>query len=214
MKIFMQTPFGNEYIHESHEISHMSYFDFLRERRNLIEVLKFGYSGSKLAAKLRNPEYIHRLYLEKNAEYMRYLHEFKDRYCDYDVVVMNPGVDLVHPEFLSKNFPNAVKCLPPLNKPLPIEIKNCNQFLRCEIELLEPKTILLALGTIAHNAILTALNLAKKNFKFIHGARYELPNNLILYDSYHCSRYNTQTKRLTTKMFNNVFLSINKEIGG
>lgn len=108
---------------------------------------------------------------------------------------------------------NAVKCLPPSNKPLPIEIKNCNQFLRCEIELLEPKTILLALGMIAHNAILTALNLAKKNFKFIHGARHELPNNLILYDSYHCSRYNTQTKRLTTKMFNNVFLSINKEIG-
>jgi len=57
---------------------------------------------------------------------------------------------------------NAVKCLPPLNKPTPLEIKNCNQFLKCEIELLKPKTILLALGTIAHNAILSALTLTRK----------------------------------------------------
>ncbi len=56
------------------------------------------------------------------------------------------------------------------------------------------------------------MDLAKKNFKFSHAARHELPNKLILYDSYHCSRYNTQTKRLTTKMFNNVFLLIKKEI--
>ena len=107
---------------------------------------------------------------------------------------------------------NAVKCLPPLNKPTTLEIKNCNQFLKCEIELLKPKTILLALGTIAHNAILSALTLTKKNFSFSHAARYELPNDLILYDSYHCSRYNTQTKRLTTEMFNDVFLSIKKEM--
>ena len=108
---------------------------------------------------------------------------------------------------------NAVKCLPPLNKPTPLEIKNCNQFLKCEIELLKPKTILLALGRIAHNAILSALTLTRKNFSFSHAARYELPNDLILYDSYHCSRYNTQTKRLTTEMFNHVFLLIKKEMG-
>jgi len=108
---------------------------------------------------------------------------------------------------------NAVKCLPPLNKPTPLEIKNCNQFLKCEIELLKPKTILLALGTIAHNAILSALTLTRKNFSFSHAARHELPNDLILYDSYHCSRYNTQTKRLTTEMFNHVFLLIKKEMG-
>ena len=108
---------------------------------------------------------------------------------------------------------NAVKCLPPLNKPNPLEIKNCNQFLKCEIELLKPKTILLALGTIAHNAILSALTLTRKNFSFSHAARHELPNDLILYDSYHCSRYNTQTKRLTTEMFNHVFLLIKKEMG-
>ena len=96
----------------------------------------------------------------------------------------------------------------------PLEIKNCNQFLKCEIELLKPKTILLALGTIAHNAILSALTLTRKNFSFSHAARHELPNDLILYDSYHCSRYNTQTKRLTTEMFNHVFLLIKKEMGG
>jgi len=107
---------------------------------------------------------------------------------------------------------NAVKCLPPLNKPTTLEIKNCNQFLKCEIELLKPKTIILALGTIAHNAILYSLKLTKKNFSFSHAARHELPNDLILYDSYHCSRYNTQTKRLTTEMFNDVFLSIKKEM--
>jgi uracil-DNA glycosylase family 4 len=107
---------------------------------------------------------------------------------------------------------NAVKCLPPLNKPTMQEIKNCNQFLKCEIELLKPKTILLALGTVAHNAILSALRLTKKNFSFAHATRHELPNDLILYDSYHCSRYNTQTKRLTTEMFNQVFLLIKKEM--
>jgi len=117
-------------------------------------------------------------------------------------------------ELINCKITNAVKCLPPLNKPLPDEIKNCNQYLQSEIESLEQKTVLLALGTIAHNAILTAMDLVKKNFKFSHAARYELPNKLILYDSYHCSRYNTQTKRLTTKMFNNVFLLIKKEIGG
>lgn len=117
-------------------------------------------------------------------------------------------------ELINCKITNAVKCLPPLNKPLPEEVKNCNQYLQSEIESLEQKTVLLALGTIAHNAILTAMDLVKKNFKFSHAARYELPNKLILYDSYHCSRYNTQTKRLTTKMFNNVFLLIKKEIGG
>lgn len=117
-------------------------------------------------------------------------------------------------ELINCKITNAVKCLPPLNKPLPDEIKNCNQYLQSEIESLEQKTVLLALGTIAHNAILTAMDLVKKNFKFSHAARHELPNKLILYDSYHCSRYNTQTKRLTTKMFNNVFLLIKKEIGG
>ncbi|MGE4596644.1 MAG: uracil-DNA glycosylase [Methylophilaceae bacterium] len=107
---------------------------------------------------------------------------------------------------------NTVKCLPPENKPESQEIKNCNVFLQYEISALKKGSVLLALGTIAHNAILFALNLPKKDFKFFHGARYCLPNDLVLYDSFHCSRYNTQTKRLTGAMFNEVFLSIKREL--
>ena len=107
---------------------------------------------------------------------------------------------------------NAVKCLPPDNKPSTAEIKNCNKFLRSEIFELKENSILLALGLIAHNAILRALNLTKKEYKFAHGRRHNLPKKLILFDSHHCSRYNTQTKRLTESMFHEVFLSIKTEM--
>jgi len=107
---------------------------------------------------------------------------------------------------------NAVKCLPPDNKPNHQEIINCNRFLKFEISKLRQGSILLALGLIAHNAIMTALNLTKKEYKFSHGKRHNLPNNLVMYDSYHCSRYNTQTKRLTEEMFHEVFLSIKTEM--
>ncbi|MDC0127051.1 uracil-DNA glycosylase [Methylophilaceae bacterium] len=107
---------------------------------------------------------------------------------------------------------NAVKCLPPDNKPNHQEINNCNKFLQSEISELKQGSILLALGLIAHNAIMTTLNLTKKEYKFSHGARHNLPNNLVMYDSYHCSRYNTQTKRLTEEMFHEVFLSIKTEM--
>jgi uracil-DNA glycosylase family 4 len=107
---------------------------------------------------------------------------------------------------------NAVKCLPPDNKPNLMEIKNCNKFLQAEIYELKQGSILLALGLIAHNAIIMALSLIKKKYKFSHGKRHNLPNNLIMYDSYHCSRYNTQTKRLTEEMFHKVFLSIKTEM--
>jgi uracil-DNA glycosylase family 4 len=102
--------------------------------------------------------------------------------------------------------------LPPDNKPNHEEIKNCNKFLKSEISELKKGSILLALGLIAHNAIMTTLNLTKKEYKFSHGARHNLPNNLVMYDSYHCSRYNTQTKRLTEEMFHEVFLSIKTEM--
>lgn len=108
---------------------------------------------------------------------------------------------------------NAVKCLPPGNKPTANEIKNCNVFLSSEINNLKKGSIILALGTIAHNAIIKAQNLSLKNYKFSHGGRHFLPNELILYDSYHCSRYNTQTKRLTESMFFDIFSTINKERG-
>jgi len=107
---------------------------------------------------------------------------------------------------------NAVKCLPPDNKPNNEEIKNCNKFLKFEISTLKQGAILLALGLIAHNAIMKALSLTIKEYKFSHGKRHDLPNNLVMYDSYHCSRYNTQTKRLTEKMFHEVFLSIKTEM--
>ena len=107
---------------------------------------------------------------------------------------------------------NAVKCLPPDNKPNHEEINNCNKFLQSEINKLKQGSILLALGLIAHNSIMTSLSLTKKEYKFSHGERHNLPNNLVLYDSYHCSRYNTQTKRLTEKMFHEVFLSIKNEM--
>lgn len=103
---------------------------------------------------------------------------------------------------------NAVKCLPPGNKPRPDEIKRCNTYLRLELGELPDKAAILALGGIAHQAVLRALDLRLKDYPFGHGARHSLPQGYVLYDSYHCSRYNTQTKRLTAEMFREVFAAI------
>ena len=99
---------------------------------------------------------------------------------------------------------NAVKCVPPQNKPLTEEIRTCNAFLAAELDELEPGAVVLALGTIAHGAVLRALGLRAAAYRFGHGAEHELPGGRTLLDSYHCSRYNTQTKRLTGEMFNAV----------
>ncbi len=107
---------------------------------------------------------------------------------------------------------NAVKCLPPENKPLSLEINTCNQFLAAELLSMRENSIVLALGTVAHNAVLKAHDLKLSAYKFAHGARHTLPNDQVLYDSYHCSRYNTQTKRLTEEMFHAVFASIQKAL--
>jgi len=96
---------------------------------------------------------------------------------------------------------NAVKCLPPQNKPETLEIRTCNRFLRKEIEVLPGPCHLLALGKIAHDAVLRAYKLKLSALRFAHGAEYRLPDGRMLFDSYHCSRYNTQTKRLTQGMF-------------
>lgn len=101
---------------------------------------------------------------------------------------------------------NAVKCLPPENKPTGAEIKQCNSFLAAELASLKQGTVILALGTIAHQAVLKALNL--KNLPFAHNTLHTLANGLILIDSYHTSRYNVQTKRLTKADFNAVFETI------
>lgn len=107
---------------------------------------------------------------------------------------------------------NAVKCLPPENKPLSNEIKTCNQFLKEEILSIDNELIILSLGKISHDAVLDVFKLKKSFFKFKHGARHELSPNVVLYDSYHCSRYNTSTKRLTREMFFDVFRKIKNEM--
>jgi uracil-DNA glycosylase len=96
---------------------------------------------------------------------------------------------------------NAVKCLPPDNKPLPAEIKTCNRYLAAELAELGSVKSILALGTVAHDSVLMALGLKKSAAKFGHGSEHELPGGRIMVDSYHCSRYNTNTRRLTTEMF-------------
>lgn len=106
---------------------------------------------------------------------------------------------------------NAVKCLPPENKPTGAEINSCNRYLAAEIASLPNDVVILALGNVAHQAVLKALDLKAAACKFGHGARHELPDGRILYDSYHCSRYNTQTRRLTEAMFHAVFESIQQE---
>jgi uracil-DNA glycosylase family 4 len=96
---------------------------------------------------------------------------------------------------------NAVKCLPPANKPTTQEADTCNGFLRRELASLPPQAVILALGSIAHRAVLRALGLKLSEYRFGHNALHALPNRNYLLDSYHCSRYNTQTKRLTAAMF-------------
>ena len=105
---------------------------------------------------------------------------------------------------------NAVKCLPPENKPIGMEISTCNSFLANEIAGLAKGTVILVLGSIAHNAVLRALKLKLKDYPFGHNLHYSLPNGCWLVSSYHCSRYNTQTKRLTEKMFHDVFRQVGK----
>lgn len=96
---------------------------------------------------------------------------------------------------------NAVKCLPPDNKPLPVEINTCNAYLRAELAQDRSARVILALGTIAHAAVLKACDLAAARHRFAHGAVHRIDARRVLLDSYHCSRYNTQTRRLTTAMF-------------
>jgi uracil-DNA glycosylase family 4 len=108
---------------------------------------------------------------------------------------------------------NAVKCLPPQNKPTRTEINQCNQFLAAELATLPNHAVILALGTVAHQAILKAYHLKPSSAAFAHNAQHALPGGRTLVDSYHTSRYNVQTKRLTKAMFADVFKSIMAVIG-
>lgn len=108
-------------------------------------------------------------------------------------------------ELLDCRITNAVKCLPPDNKPVGAEINTCNSYLANELRLLPKNSVMLALGGIAHRAIIRALSLRQADYPFGHAAEHELAEGLLLLDSYHCSRYNTNTRRLTDEMFRAVF---------
>jgi len=106
---------------------------------------------------------------------------------------------------------NAVRCVPPQNKPISEEINNCNNFLKKTIEIHKNLKVIIALGLIAHKSIISAFNLKQKLYKFKHGNKHKI-NNLILIDSYHCSRYNTNTGRLNEEMFEKIFFEAKKEL--
>ena len=103
---------------------------------------------------------------------------------------------------------NAVKCLPPANKPEPAEVRTCNRYLVAELAASPDVRVVLALGQVAHQAVLLAHGLKASAARFGHGARHELPGGRVLVDSYHCSRYNTQTRRLTEEGFHAVFRQV------
>ena len=115
-------------------------------------------------------------------------------------------------ELIDVRITNAVRCLPPENKPTGAEAKACRPFLAAEIAAMSNLRVILALGTIAHANILAALDLRKADYAFGHGALHDLPAGIALADSYHCSRYNTNTRRLTTQMFRAVFAEIRRKL--
>jgi uracil-DNA glycosylase family 4 len=103
---------------------------------------------------------------------------------------------------------NAVRCVPPENKPTPEEIRSCRPFLESRIAALPELRAILALGRIAHDQVLSALGARRAAYPFSHGARHDVTDGLALFDSFHCSRYNTNTGRLTAEMFRAVFRDI------
>lgn len=107
---------------------------------------------------------------------------------------------------------NAVKCLPPENKPEPAEIRTCNPYLAEELRASPEVKVILALGLVAHKAVLMAQGLRQSACTFAHGACHDLPDGRALIDSYHCSRYNTQTRRLTDEAFRDVFRLIQERL--
>jgi uracil-DNA glycosylase len=109
---------------------------------------------------------------------------------------------------------NALRCVPPQNKPTPAEIGTCRPFLMSRLAAMPRLAVVLALGRIAHDSTLAALGARRSTYAFAHGARHDVRPNLALYDSYHCSRYNTNTGRLTPQMFCGVFQAIRAELGG
>lgn len=110
-------------------------------------------------------------------------------------------------ELIDCRITNAVKCVPPHNKPTTEEIRTCNDFLSAEMAAVRPRVVL-ALGKVAHDAILRARGLPLSSLRFGHALEHALDAETLLVDSYHCSRYNTQTRRLTPAMFDELFVRI------
>lgn len=109
---------------------------------------------------------------------------------------------------------NAVRCVPPQNRPEPAEIAACGRFLVAEFARLPKLKAILALGLIAHNAVLAVKALRRAAYPFGHGAMHELPDGLVLADSYHCSRLNTNTGKLTAAMFEAVIAALAARLAG
>jgi uracil-DNA glycosylase family 4 len=103
---------------------------------------------------------------------------------------------------------NAVRCVPPANLPEPLEVRTCNSFLQGELQGLPNLKVVLALGLLAHAAVLKAYGIPPSRIRFRHGALHDLPDGLVLANSYHVSRYNTNTGRLTTPMFEAVMFDV------
>jgi uracil-DNA glycosylase family 4 len=116
-------------------------------------------------------------------------------------------------ELLGVRITNAVRCVPPANLPETREVATCNRFLQGELAAMTGLRAVLALGVVAHAALLRAVGLKPARVKFAHGAQHELPGGLLLADSYHVSRYNTQTGRLTTEMFEAVVAGLLPRLG-
>ena len=111
MKIFINSPFPNDYIINGNKISKFPYNDYLKVKKSFRTYLSRGLRGNNLGAMLTDPTFIHKLYRDKDNGYFNYLYKFKEMFQHYDVIVMNPGVDLIHPEFLYKHFKNSLKVL-------------------------------------------------------------------------------------------------------
>ena len=116
---------------------------------------------------------------------------------------INDGLSLVN-----CRITNAVRCLPPKNRPTGDEIKKCRLFLHAEIKAMPNLRALVALGRVAHEAALAIYDLNRAEHKFAHGEIHSLGSAPALFDSYHCSRYNTNTRRLTNEMFYKVFADV------
>jgi uracil-DNA glycosylase len=135
---------------------------------------------------------------------MLHKHGFSNKPVSTDI---NDGLKLKH-----ARITNAVKCLPPDNKPVGEEINTCNSYLHEELKTINKNAIILCLGQISHKAVIKAFGLKQKDYPFSHGGLHVLDNGKKIIDSYHCSRYNTNTRRLTEEMFDDIFKRIRSEL--